>query len=419
MSVIVHIPHMTERLGYTLDFIFSLRGISYHTEPSERKESKEVQTITFVAGETSMSLGISPLLFETGINEKMRVEAVSDEVDSFFSFDGQPDLVGSVFYVLTRYEEYLAKSGDEHGRFQYSDSVLSEKGRIAYCLCDRWAEKIAVGLGFLPDRTVKMVPSFDIDNTYAYRLKRGRRMWFSVLRDLIQGNRQRIRERREVRKGAKDPYDTFADIREIAGRFPETRVFWLVAPTGPRDRNISVSVKEHQELIRRMDEGGHVGLHPGYSTWTSPGNLLHQKQQLEQVLGHSIDRTRQHFLRFRLPDTFRALENTGVRHEYSLGFAEHPGFRCGTARPHLWFDLEENRVSALTIHPFSYMDGSLNEYLCRSVEESKSLISALYEEVSTYGGEFIFIWHNETIGDYGKWHGWREVLEFTLNLNHE
>jgi hypothetical protein len=62
------------------------------------------------------------------------------------------------------------------------------------------------------------------------------------------------------------------------------------------------------------------------------------------------------------------------------------------------------------------MDGTFNEYLCCSVDESKAIVNRLVEEVRSYGGTFCFIWHNETIGDYGKWKGWSELLEHTLNL---
>ena len=61
----------------------------------------------------------------------------------------------------------------------------------------------------------------------------------------------------------------------------------------------------------------------------------------------------------------------------------------------------------------------LNEYLKLSVDEAKEKIDALYAEVKEYGGHFSFIWHNSTIGQYGHWKGWREVLEHTLNIEKE
>ena len=99
-----------------------------------------------------------------------------------------------------------------------------------------------------------------------------------------------------------------------------------------------------------------------------------------------------------------------------MGFADHVGFRAGTARPFKWFDLTKNVVTNLTVHPFVFMDGTLNEYMKLNPEEAIKRIDVLYQEVVACGGEYSFIWHNETIGDYGIWKGWSKVFEYSVSL---
>ena len=61
------------------------------------------------------------------------------------------------------------------------------------------------------------------------------------------------------------------------------------------------------------------------------------------------------------------------------------------------------------------MDGTLNEYLKNTPEEAIEKIENLKQEVNNVQGEFIGIWHNETLNERGIWNGWRNVFEKALN----
>ncbi len=331
------------------------------------------------------------------------------------TFEGKLDPIATIFYVLTRYEEYGAKKVDEHGRFRFEDSVT--KDWIEYAVCDRLAHALLESLNLNPARsTVKIRPTFDIDNTFAFKHKTGSQRRNAILKDWALFRFKRIKARRIVDKGGVDPHDTFDLIEEIA-KSHETNVFWLVGDLAAYDRNLSLQVPEHADLIKRMAEVAEVGLHPSYASHLHKEIVDQEKNRIEQVTGSKVVASRQHFLRFSVPETFRNHIGIGLKSEYSMGYAEHVGFRAGTARKHKWFDVENNSITEYEIVPFVYMDGTLMEYMKLSTKESQDSIDSLFNEVNNFGGNFVFIWHNETIGDYADWKGWSRVLEHTLNLN--
>lgn len=414
--IVVRTHQKSPRLSYVLDFCFKSRGIDYALSIEDKLTNKQIE-ICMEKG-NSLDLSLSSLLFDEGIRsyEIDRIELKDQEC---LTFNGETDLLGSIFYVLTRYEEYVSTESDQHDRFKVTNSLQFKFSWMHKAMCDHWVKYIYDML--LLDYPVEsvLVPTFDIDNVYAYRYKSGVRRSLSKLKDLYKGDKIRMAERRGVEGGMKDPYDTFSEIEAVLNRNDKARVFWLVAPLGKNDRNLKIDHPQHRKLIKHLDQKGQIGLHPGYSTIGNSEHIHQQKKSLENVLERSIDSSRQHFLRFNIAKTYRNLLDAGIRHEYSMGFAAEAGFRAGTARPFHWYDLNREEQTELLVHPFVYMDGTLNEYLKLSTDSAIQLIRELWEEVRTYGGEFVFIWHNETIGGYRHWDQWQRVLDETLKLGNE
>ena len=421
--VLVLVDDISARIQYTFDFIFKMRGVEYTlVESIDTFNDFQGAKLNYSKQKCSDGISFTPsgLLNETGIwngnLDKVKIESVD-----CLSFNGNKDLVASVFYVLTRMEEYNCYSYDDHDRFPFSHSILKKYEWVEQAVCDRWASYIIVDLLKVEvmKSKVEIIPTFDIDNTYAFKLKSGKRRALSKLKDVVKLDAKRITKRKSVENGEKDPYDTFDKIIEVGKQFSGVKVFWLIASEGSKDRNVPIENIQHRKLIKRVAQSVEVNIHPSYGSFLNASRVMSERDGLESITGSSIVRSRQHFLRFQLPKSYRDLIDAGIRNDYSMGFAENVGFRSGTARVHNWFDLERNEVTELTLHPFAYMDGTLLEYMSLTPEESKRRIQKLYAEIQNFGGDFIFLWHNETIGEYGKWKGWSQVLDFTLNLKNE
>jgi len=193
-------------------------------------------------------------------------------------------------------------------------------------------------------------------------------------------------------------------------------MFWLLGNYATYDKNLSWKNKTLRKLIRRCQQFAKIGIHPSYASNNRTHRVNEEVGRLSKLIDESIFASRQHFLKLSFPDTYKSLIKSNIQSDYTMGYADNVGFRAGTSRSFFWFDLKHNETTTFQVVPFAYMDGTLNEYLKLTPHDAKHVISSLYEEISRFGGDFIFIWHNETLNNQGKWEGWKEVFNYSINL---
>lgn len=425
-QLVLLVNQVSERLDYTLDFIFKQHGLTICCT-NDIKTFLEAEGDHLIYGanpiEGYSSIACSTLLCEESIRKDILIVKKEFFGEVILGIDDLVDPFAAIFYCLSRYEEYVNLKRDIHGRFRAKDAILVQLGLHKLQIVERWIDVLIKNYNpsqydqLLENRKVVVIPSFDIDNTQAYLWKSGWRNIGSRLKDFIKQDKHRIVERKSVALGKlKDPYDTFQQITEIAERFPETRVFWLLGDYNTYDRNTNWKDPRLHRLIRNLNQRIHIGIHPSYASNNSERKLELEIQRLNQILGEETKESRQHFLKLNLPSTPRKLVRYGIKTDFSMGFADEIGFRAGTAHPFQYFDLTLNQKLEILTVPFFYMDGTFNDYLKTSPEAAIIEINALIHEIEKYGGAASFIWHNETIGDYKRWQGWNKVFVHTLNI---
>ncbi len=344
-----------------------------------------------------------------------------DGLPYFFPVGEGYDLLACIFYALSRYEEYAPFRPDAHGRFPASASHARQQGYLHRPVVRAWTAALGRQLRtWFPDLPpprrppFALRPTYDIDLLWAYRY-RGRRGLGSLGKDLFQGHFCRARSRITA-GGDRDPYFTLPRLEDLHQKLGLTPTyFWLLADRADRrDPNPYPIPETQRRWMQQLEATSLQGIHPGYRSSKAPAVFEVERSRMETLLGRSVTASRQHFLRFGLPHTYRALEAAGITDEYSMGYADAVGWRAGTNLPFPWYDLERERQSSLTIHPFAAMDVTLKNYENLSAEAAGAEIRSLATSVREFGGPFLLLWHNSSFAaDYG-WAGWWDTYATLL-----
>lgn len=328
------------------------------------------------------------------------------------------DLFSAVFFLCSRYEEYLPFEGDEHGRYKAEDSVAFKYGFIREPIVEQWTKALAEMLN-IPFSTKGYKYQLTVDVDSAWELK-GRSFIKTIalcLRDLVFFKWDRLSLRCAVVFGKKkDPWDTFGYINEMQGKLKEkVRFFFLLGNTHPNDSSLSFSKKEIKDLIITLQKKNKVGIHPSYASNDSEKILKKEYMSLAAIVENKPLHSRQHYLKLQFPETYNHLIQLGILEDYSLGWPGQIGFRTGCSRPVPFYNIEQEKQTHLMLVPLIVMDRTLKDYMKVDRETAIEEIYELKEKVKAVGGQFTILFHNDALSDCGVWTGWRKVFEETLD----
>ena len=333
------------------------------------------------------------------------------------------DLLAAAFFLVSRYEEYLPHETDDFGRYHHRQSLAYREGFLQRPLVNEWMKVFRDALrkrfpGFyLSEPVFRYVPTYDIDIAYAYRFRPPMRMLAGAARDVLQGRTVQLSQRWQALRGKQpDPFDVYEwlDAMHMRFRLRPVYFFLLAARTSEYDRNLDPLHPAMRSLVRYHALGYTTGIHPSWQSGDQPGLIHSEMEQMRAITGLPVTRSRQHYLRMRIPETLRRLEQDGIMDDYTMGYGTVNGFRASIATPYTWYDLEEERMSGLRLHPFGYMDA--NAMFEENLTPSRAFeqLREMHDRVKSCGGTLYTIHHNHFLGSYPGYAGWREVYALFL-----
>lgn len=410
MAVRIFSAEDTPRLRFISSLILGeILGLPWMIT-SDRRKIRNRPVINYSDEKIEGSFSIVPegLLAEKGISRR-EIEVTqwkglpvffASKKESDFPFD----IFAASFYLVSRYEEYTDTGCDEHGRYSAASSLAFRNDFLRVPAVDLWVMEFARAfIRKFRNITIKrnefrFMLTFDTDQPFAFVGKNILESIGGIVGD-IKNHSHNIRKRyRAVTRSEKDPYDVFDYMTRIAGENnTETMFFFPVGDHSKHDKNPSWKNPAYRELIKGLAGKHEFGLHPSYKAAFDPLLLDSEKKHLDEITGSTVRCSRFHYLRFRLPVSYRNILKSGITEDYSMGYPDEPGFRSGLARPYFFYDLEEEIQTGLRIFPFQVMDETLFQMKQLDDDAALQVIDDIISRTRSVGGVFISIWHNTSL----------------------
>lgn len=327
------------------------------------------------------------------------------------------DILGGIFFMLSRYEEIVVKERDKHDRFSAKSSIAYKENFLFRPIANEYLELLFALLKSLwpslerKERQFRICPTHDVDVPFTYL-----NMPFHTVMRRMLGD---VLKRKSVKKAFQtytnwhhvakneihyDPVYTFDFIMTESEKRNLKSAFYFLSSSSPEMTiQYPVTLPHMQTLLQTIDKRGHeIGIHGFYGTYLNNKVFQDDVLLLQAILkmfgiSQEIKGGRQHYLQWQNPDTFNVWENAGMRYDSTLSFADMPGFRCGTCYEYSVYNCITRRKLKLKERPLIAMECSIiaERYMNLGLtDDALQVFKNLKDQCKYYSGNFVLLFHN-------------------------
>lgn len=326
------------------------------------------------------------------------------------------DIFAACFFYLSRYEEIIQPKKDLHSRVMGKFSFAHKKHSLNLPVVDQYVEflwqilKITWPELERKNNQFKKVITCDLDfpfNPYLYSFpKLTKKIVSGLIRkshfdEELVSNFIKKKLQRPYKDDFRERISWIMDVNEKCGN----KVIFFIIPfkTHNLDNTAQNKLAEMDLLIKEIISREHeVGVHPGYMTYNSSNLYNKSVLELKKIIYRSfpdykINSSRQHFLMWDSLKTPAMIDSSSISNDFSLGFADMAGFRCGTSKAFKMYDLKNRQQLELIQNPLIAMECSVIAERYQNLgytDESINAFAKLKEECLKYKGHFSLLWHN-------------------------
>ncbi len=352
-----------------------------------------------------------PLLPETDIPflfGEPRIEHTEDDRIILYA-----DLVASACFLLSRYEEVIKPDcRDQYGRFRAKDSVIFQQGYGMRPLVDEWGlylrnllRQCGVAVSQEKHGFSKIYLTHDVDRPFF--LPSCKAMIVQIGRNFLGRGVQIKNPIKAYLTGRGDPFFTFPwiaeqdnSLRHKLGADIVEVIYFLISAKSTREwKYFPVKNRKYKKLLSFLKEtGARFGLHVSHEGGMNPENIPNEIKRLPSCADRQNLLSRHHYLRWTEPEHIVRMQDAGIKHDFTLGYADSAGFRVGTCRPYKFINPRTMELTDVMIHPMEVMECSLAEkqYMGLSEEEAVEVCRNLIKHVHYFNGEFVVLFHNSS-----------------------
>jgi hypothetical protein len=431
-QILIYTPKTSNRLRYITNTLFSriIGSQAVITNDLVEFENSPLTKINYSSGPIKDSLQIVPhgILFDFGIKDYLlEVHSHENFLKYFFKTNtGEVpfDLFGAAFWLLSRYEEYLPFKANKYNVFDHRSSLAWQNDFLDKPLVNIWCMAFAKLLQQKFPQLQLDLPSFraittiDIDNVYKFKHKGFVRSIAGMVSDIRYFNFAQLKQRMQTMFfGLPDEYDCY-DHLIATNKEHKAQViyFFLLGDYGMNDKNHPSSNLAFQKLMKHLADYSLTGIHPSFASNFNSQQLKIEIARLGGITHKDVIRSRQHFGMLKFPGTYESLIQSGIRHDYSLGYTGINGFRAGVCHPFYWYDIGREQESPLELHPFCIGDVCLEKQSGSDVSKALEIVSEYVRTIKFFNGQFISVFHNDMLANTAKGRSWRGLYEELQNL---